>query len=196
LEYDSSSSECDPTSTARGGPTAAAAATAAHSSRAGYPFVSTGSSSPSDIDAQEYRGTTGYSHIYPEHAYSKRPRKVRRKLGPREREQVHQLRKIGACTKCWGLKMKVGAALSYERAYMADLPPKCDNGSPCKRCEKAAAGALCVRVHFVDLDVFSKCRFLLPGYAPHISTRQFRNDDEPRLTFCVCQGWWTPIRVP
>lgn len=34
-------------------------------------------------------------------------RKVRRKLEPKEREQVHQLRKIGACTKCWGLKMKV-----------------------------------------------------------------------------------------
>lgn len=69
----------------------------------------------------------------------KKPRKNRRKLAPLEREQVHQLRKMGACTRCWGLKMK------------------CDNGNPCHRCEKLGAGALCVRVHFVDLDVFSRC---------------------------------------
>ncbi|KAI5777357.1 hypothetical protein EDC01DRAFT_635892 [Geopyxis carbonaria] len=67
----------------------------------------------------------------------KPPRKNRRRLGTVERKQVHQLRKMGACTRCWGLKMK------------------CDKGSPCHRCEKLCAGA-CVRVHFVDLDVFSK----------------------------------------
>lgn len=38
----------------------------------------------------------------------KKIRKNRRKLAPLEREQVHQLRKMGACTRCWGLKMKVG----------------------------------------------------------------------------------------
>ena len=34
-------------------------------------------------------------------------RKGRRKLGAIERKEVHELRKMGACTRCWGLKMKV-----------------------------------------------------------------------------------------
>lgn len=86
-----------------------------------------------------------YSHLVATFAAPKR-RKSRRKLGPDERREVHQLRKMGACTRCWGLKMK------------------CGEGNPCPRCEKLGAGALCVRVHFVDLDVFSKCKLLTWPY--------------------------------
>lgn len=97
---------------------------------------------------------------------SKRPRKVRRKLAPREREQVHQLRKIGACTKCWGLKMK------------------CDDGTPCKRCEKAGGVALCVRVHFIDLEVFSK--WLVDGYSRNMmhDGLRFVNSLPRSVTIC------------
>lgn len=49
---------------------------------------------------------SSYSHLVATFAAPKR-RKSRRKLGPDERREVHQLRKMGACTRCWGLKMKV-----------------------------------------------------------------------------------------
>ncbi|KAI5801776.1 hypothetical protein DFH27DRAFT_482070 [Peziza echinospora] len=80
--------------------------------------------SPSHLNAGEYGPT--------------KPRKGRRKLGAAERKEVHELRKMGACTRCWGLKMK------------------CGEGSPCPRCLKLGGSHQCVRVHFVDLDVFSK----------------------------------------
>jgi len=34
--------------------------------------------------------------------------------------------------------------------------PQCGEGSPCPRCQKLGGSNQCVRVHFVDLDVFSK----------------------------------------
>lgn len=55
------------------------------------------------------RSNLGYSSPHLAASGSRRKeRKGRRKLAPMERQQVHQLRKLGACTRCWGLKMKVG----------------------------------------------------------------------------------------
>jgi hypothetical protein len=123
-EYDSSSSECDPRdwashsdysrsprlgshsrgSTARSSPTIG-----------GYsPVLTAGAiSGPRSNPA-------GYSHLVAQFPGPTRTksRKVRRKLEPREREQVHQLRKIGACTKCWGLKMKVSRSPMCKRVII------------------------------------------------------------------------------
>ncbi|KAF8470016.1 hypothetical protein BDZ91DRAFT_792025 [Kalaharituber pfeilii] len=77
-------------------------------------------------------------HLNVEYGTQPKARKGRRKLGAAERKEVHELRKMGACTRCWGLKMK------------------CGEGSPCPRCLKLGGSHQCVRVHFVDLDVFSK----------------------------------------
>lgn len=55
------------------------------------------------------RSNPGYSSSHLVASGSRRKeRKGRRKLAPMERQQVHELRKLGACTRCWGLKMKVG----------------------------------------------------------------------------------------
>jgi len=48
------------------------------------------------------------AHLNPDYAPQPKARKGRRKLGAAERKEVHELRKMGACTRCWGLKMKVG----------------------------------------------------------------------------------------
>ncbi|KAH8153801.1 uncharacterized protein LAJ45_01568 [Morchella importuna] len=105
-----------------------------------------------------------YSHLVATFAAPKR-RKSRRKLGPDERREVHQLRKMGACTRCWGLKMK------------------CGEGNPCPRCEKLGAGALCVRVHFVDLDVFSK--WLVDAYSRTMMHHVLRWANSPARTVTV-----------
>jgi hypothetical protein len=112
-ECDSSSSECDPRDWA------------AHSDYSRSPQLGALSSpnigayspdlSAAAVGHQPRSNPTAYNHHlaaqFPGPVRTKM-RKVRRKLEPREREQVHQLRKIGACTKCWGLKMKVSQSAS------------------------------------------------------------------------------------
>lgn len=107
-EYDSSSSEYDRGNTpplsdyspqfssrSRANSTRSSPAPPSFSPELGSGSASAPTSNPSS-----------YSHLVATFAAPKR-RKSRRKLGPDERREVHQLRKMGACTRCWGLKMKV-----------------------------------------------------------------------------------------
>jgi len=116
-EYDSSSSECDPRDWA------------AHSDYARSPQLAAASSpnsgaySPDSAAAHQPRSNptaSSHGHLAAQFPGPVRTkiRKVRRKLEPQEREQVHQLRKIGACTKCWGLKMKVSWSVSAGRSWV------------------------------------------------------------------------------
>lgn len=112
-EYDSSSSEYD--SRDRGS-TPAFSDYSRSPQLSSHSRASTASSSPAlggmspDLSAVAAPPTSNpsYSHLVATFAapINKR-RKSRRKLEPGEREKVHQLRKMGACTRCWGLKMKV-----------------------------------------------------------------------------------------
>jgi len=114
-EYDSSSSECDPRDWSTHSDYSRSPQLGSHScgGSTAHSSPNIGAHSP-DPNAGEHvlrSNPAGYTHG---HLVAEFPgplrtktRKVRRKLEPREREQVHQLRKIGACTKCWGLKMKV-----------------------------------------------------------------------------------------
>lgn len=107
-EYDSSSSECDrgntpPLSDYSPQFPSRSRANSARSSPA-PPSLSPELCS-SSVSARA-GNPSSYSHLGATFAVPKR-RKSRRKLGPDERKEVHQLRKMGACTRCWGLKMKV-----------------------------------------------------------------------------------------
>ncbi|KAL7276760.1 hypothetical protein RUND412_000225 [Rhizina undulata] len=172
-EYDSSSSEYD--AKERGATPSLSDYSrspqiASHSRASSAPRTATSSPSLSNFSPDFNAGTSAptsnpsYSHLVPTFVAPKR-RKSRRKLDPEERKKVHQLRKMGACTRCWGLKMK------------------CGEGSPCPRCEKAGAGALCVRVHFVDLDVFSK--WLVDAYSRTMMHHVLRWSNAPPKTITV-----------
>jgi hypothetical protein len=124
-EYDSSSSECDPRDWASHSDYSRSPQLGSHSDYSRSPQLgshSRGSTTRSSPQLGVYSpvltagpipgprsNPSGYTHLVAQFPGPTRTktRKVRRKLEPREREQVHQLRKIGACTKCWGLKMKV-----------------------------------------------------------------------------------------
>lgn len=128
---------------------------------------SPGSSAMGDHPSRSTPATAPVSPLRT-HGLPKKERKGRRKLAPMERQQVHELRKMGACTRCWGLKMKVG----WTHSVTVDLDiltgeSQCDDKSPCHRCQKLGDGAVCVRVHFVDLDVFSKCKYLYSDSVYH-----------------------------
>lgn len=57
--------------------------------------------------------------------------------------------------------MKVGGlSVLVGESCLTNEFMQCDDKGPCHRCEKQGQGTLCVRVHFVDLDVFSKCKSL------------------------------------
>lgn len=107
-EYDSSSSECD-----RGNTPPLSDYSPQFSSRS---RANSTRSSPAPLSFSPELGSasssahtgnpSSHTHLVATFAVPKR-RKSRRKLGPDERREVHQLRKMGACTRCWGLKMKV-----------------------------------------------------------------------------------------
>lgn len=108
-EYDSSSSECDrgntpPLSDYSPQFSSRSRANSTRSSPAPLSFSPELSSGSVSVHANN---PSSHSHLVATFAVPKR-RKSRRKLGPDERREVHQLRKMGACTRCWGLKMKVG----------------------------------------------------------------------------------------
>lgn len=108
-EYDSSSSEYDPRD--RGTTPALSDYSPQISSRSRANSTRSSPAPPSfspDLGSSASSAPTSnpsYSHLVATFAAPKR-RKSRRKLGPDERREVHQLRKMGACTRCWGLKMK------------------------------------------------------------------------------------------
>ncbi|KAA8914593.1 hypothetical protein FN846DRAFT_476527 [Sphaerosporella brunnea] len=116
-DFDSSSSECDPRDWASHSDYSRSPQLGSHSRGSttrssptigGYSPVLTTGAIPNQRSNVNPAGDTHLVAQFPGPTRTK-TRKVRRKLEPREREQVHQLRKIGACTKCWGLKMKVSA---------------------------------------------------------------------------------------
>lgn len=129
-EYDSSSSECDPREWATHSDYSRSPQMGSHSCGGGggsstahsSPNIGAYSPDPNSAAAAGHHNlprSTNLACYTHGHLVAQFPgpvrtktRKVRRKLEPREREQVHQLRKIGACTKCWGLKMKVSRFLS------------------------------------------------------------------------------------
>lgn len=107
-EYDSSSSECDHSNTPPLSDYSPrfSSRSRANSTRSSPAPLSFSPELGSGSGSAHANNPSSHTHLVATFAAPKR-RKSRRKLGPDERREVHQLRKMGACTRCWGLKMKV-----------------------------------------------------------------------------------------
>lgn len=78
---------------------------------------------------------------------------------------------------------------------MTDSLPQCGEGSPCPRCHKLGGSQQCVRVHFVDLDVFS--RWLNDAYSRSMMHNVLRWTPTNPVTIEICHeenGISMPVR--